>query len=314
MISTMTPYHEELKLAIEIVNTASKITEWFREVGFQSYQKEDDSPVTIADYATQIYIINKIMEQFPGDQIIAEEDDNSFLDHKAKRSINSCYEALNIGENINIEKTLMKKDKYSKRQWTVDPIDGTKGYQKGLSYAIGIGFMINSDPKICTIAVPNYKKFGKAIFIAEKDNGSKFAINNSEFKPINVSPQSQLKQAKMCHSLHYDEPWVMDFATRAEIANFVQIDSMAKFCMIADGTADLYVKPMNKSRSFTWDFLPGILLVQEAGGTVTDLQGNSIELQNDKCVVSAPGLIASNSIIHDDIIEKLKGSEIFNKN
>jgi len=98
----------------------------------------------------------------------------------------------------------------------------------------------------------------------------------------------------------------MDFATRAEITNFVQIDSMAKFCMIADGTADLYIKPMNKSRSFAWDFLPGILLVQEARGTVTDLLGNSIEFHNDKCIVSAPGLIASNSIIHDDIIEKLK--------
>ncbi|MHA1456023.1 MAG: hypothetical protein ACTSR5_08590 [Promethearchaeota archaeon] len=80
----MTAYNEELKLAIEIVNAASKITEWFRQVGFQSYQKEDDSPVTIADYATQIYIINKIMEQFPDDQIIAEEDDNSFIDDKRK--------------------------------------------------------------------------------------------------------------------------------------------------------------------------------------------------------------------------------------
>ena len=296
----------ELKAAIEIVNTASKITEWFRQVGFQSYQKEDDSPVTIADYATQIYIINKIMEQFPGDQIIAEEDDNSFLDHNARKSIYSCYEALNIGENIDIGKSLMKKDKYSERQWTVDPIDGTKGYQKGLSYAIGIGFMIKSNPKICTIVVPNYKNFGKAIFIAEKDNGSKMAINNSESIPLSVSNQSHLKQAKMCHSLHYDEPWVMDFAARAEITNFVQIDSMAKFCMIADGTADLYIKPMNKSRSFAWDFLPGTLLVQEAGGTVSDLRGNGIEFNDDKCMVSAPGLIASNSIIHDEILTKLR--------
>jgi 3'(2'), 5'-bisphosphate nucleotidase len=307
MISTITPYYQELKLATEIVDTASKITEWFRKVGFLSFQKEDDSPVTIADYASQIYIINKILEQFPEDQIIAEEEDNSFIDNKVKRLISSCYESLNIGENINIEKTLFVKDnKKTPRQWTVDPIDGTKGFQKGLSYAVGIGFMINSDPKMCAIAVPNYKKFGKAIFIAEKDNGSRFAINTSEFKKIKVSHQSQLKQAKLCHSLHYDEPWVMDFASRAGIANFIQIDSMAKFCMIADGTADLYVKPMNKSRSFVWDFLPGILLVQEAGGIVTDLRGNKIEFINDKCIISAPGLIASNSIIYDDIITKLK--------
>lgn len=306
MISTETPYNKELKTAIEIVNTASKITEWFRQVGFQSYQKEDDSPVTIADYATQIYIINKIKEQFPDDQIIAEEDDNSFLDQNTRKSISSCYEALNIGKNIDIEKSLMEKDEYFERQWTVDPIDGTKGYQKGLLYAIGIGLMIKSNPKICAIAVPNYKEIGKAIFIAEKDHGSKLGINFSGFKPLSVSDQSHLKQAKMCHSLHYDEPWVMDFAARAEIINFVQIDSMAKFCMIADGTADLYIKPMNKSRSFAWDFLPGTLLVQEAGGTVSDLRGNTIEFNNDRCIVSAPGLIASNSIIHNEIISKLK--------
>ena len=84
--------------------------------------------------------------------------------------------------------------------------------------------------------------------------------------------------------------------------------------MIADGTADLYIKPMNKNISFIWDFLPGTLLVQEAGGNITDLRGTTIEFNNDKCIVSAPGLIASNSMIHNDIIEKLKVSEIYNKN
>lgn len=306
MISTITPYYEELRLAIDIVNTASEITEWFRRFGFQSYQKEDGSPVTVADYATQIYIINRITEKFPNDQIIAEEDDISLISDITKSSINSCYEALNIGDKINIENALIKDYKHSKRQWTVDPIDGTKGYQKGLFYAIGIGFMINSNPKICSIAVPNYSKLVKAIFIAEKDQGSKFSIDNSEFKPIKVSEQSILKEAKMCQSLHYNKPWVIDFANHVEITNFVQIDSMAKFCKVADGTADFYIKPMNKSRSYAWDFLPGTLLVKEAGGSITDLRGNAIKFKNNKCIVSAPGLIASNSLIHNDIIANIK--------
>jgi 3'(2'), 5'-bisphosphate nucleotidase len=305
MISASSPYYKELKLAIEIVNIALKITEWFRQFGFQSYQKEDESPVTTADYAAQIYIHNKIKHQFPDDQVIAEEGNTPFLDNKTKKSINLCYDALNIAENIDIGKILIRNSKSSKRQWTVDPIDGTKGYQEGLIYAIGIGFMINNNPKVCAIAVPNYKKYNKAIFIAEKDNGSKYAINNSEFMNVKVSDQSHLKQATLCHSLHYDEPWVMDFARRVEISKFIQIDSMAKFCMIADGSADLYIKPMNKSRSYAWDFLPGILLVQEAGGIVSDLHGNKITFKNDKCIVSQPGLIASNSIIQKDIIGKL---------
>ena len=303
----MTYYKIELNLAAELVKTATDITEWFRIKGFESFQKEDKSPVTLADYASQLFIVKKLKEKFPNDQIIAEESYNSHLDINVQNIIKRCYRSLELDLIEDIERILNYRGPYSPRQWTVDPIDGTKGFQKNLSYAIGIGFMNNSELIAAAIGVPNYNEKGRALFIAEKNQGARVSYGEEDFIPINVSDKKNIKKAKMCHSLHYDEPWVMEFAEIAGISNYIQMDSMAKFCMVADGTADLYIKPMNENRSFSWDFLPGVLIVNEAGGIVSDLKGNNIKFNNEKCIISAPGLVASNGILHEEILKYLKG-------
>jgi len=307
----MTHYKIELNLAVELVKTATDITEWLRVKGFKSFQKDDESPVTLADYASQLFIVKKLREKFPNDQIIAEESYNSHIDINVQKIIKRCYRSLELDLIEDIERILNYRGPYSLRQWTIDPIDGTKGFQKQLSYAVGIGFMINSELVAAAIGVPNYNEKGRALFIAEKNQGTRVSYGEEDFIPISVSNKKNIKKAKMCHSLHYDEPWVMEFAHIAEINNFIQVDSMAKFCMVADGTADLYIKPMNENRSFSWDFLPGVLIVNEAGGIVSDLKGNNIKFNNEKCIISAPGLIASNGILHEETLKYLKDIDFY---
>lgn len=298
----MKQFDRELKKVIETVKIATEITKWFSNVGFKSFQKQDNSPVTLADYASQFFIAFQISECFPEDQIIAEETNEVNLTVNDLDMIKLCYDDL----NIDIEFDLSQKKVKSERQWTVDPIDGTKGFQKNLSYAIGIGLMINSNPQISIIGVPNFNEKGTAIFIAEKQNGAKVSYGGESFSSIEVSEQDTLSRSLMCHSLHYDEPWVMKFASEINVSKFIQMDSMAKFCLIANGEADIYIKPLNKERSFSWDFLPGTLLVSEAGGKVSDLNGNPLKFLDEKLIVSTPGLIASNSIIHQEILRSMK--------
>ncbi|MFW9970435.1 MAG: 3'(2'),5'-bisphosphate nucleotidase CysQ [Candidatus Odinarchaeota archaeon] len=299
----MSLYNRELKFAINIVRNASKITEWFRRKGFESFLKSDQSPVTLADFASQIYIISQIIEYFPDDEIIAEEENTDFINQKEETLINQCYDELNLQQLKNVKENIKFRGSYSERQWTVDPIDGTIGYQKGLSYAIGIGLMIKSTPVICAIAVPDYNSNQLATFIAEKDQGSQVAYNNKNFHPIKVSQNKNLHNYRLCHSLHYDKPWVLTFAKKIGITNFIQLDSMAKFCMIADGTADIYLKPLDSAHSFSWDFLPGDLIVKEAGGKITDLNGELLNFKREKCIWTAPGIFASNGFLHEKILE-----------
>ena len=301
----MSQYNRELKFAIDIVRKASIITEWFRKKGIESFsfKKSDQSPVTLADFASQIYLISQLRESFQDDQIIAEEENIEFIDLKAENLIKQCFEELNIIDLEILKENIRYHGKSSVRQWTIDPIDGTIGYQKGLSYAIGVGFMIESNPKICAIAVPNYNEKALAIFSAEKNQGAQVLYNKNVFKPIKVNHNEDIHNIRLCHSLHYDQPWVLNFAQDIGIRKFIQIDSMAKFCMVADGTADLYLKPLDPEHSFTWDFLPGDLLVREAGGSVTDLNGDRLKFKERKCLWTKPGIIASNTRLQKKIIE-----------
>jgi 3'(2'), 5'-bisphosphate nucleotidase len=188
------------------------------------------------------------------------------------------------------------------------------GFQKGLSYAVGLGLMLNSDAILSIIGVPNYNSKGNAVFTAEKGKGAKAIYGNNPIIPIKVSKHHEIKTSLMCHSLHYDKPWVMKFAKLIGIEKVIQIDSMAKFCMIADGTADIYLKPMSSSRSFSWDFLPGDLLVKEAGGIVSDLNGKPLKFIDEKCLITAPGCVASNGILHKQAINIIKENRLLEKN
>ncbi len=303
-------FKKELKIAVELVRKATEITEWFREKGFESFLKSDQSPVTIADFASQIYIVSRLNDYFPDDEIIAEEENIDYIDLKAENLIKQCFDELGVEKLKLIKENIAYRGKSSKRQWTVDPIDGTAGYQEGLSYAVGIGLMINSLPKICAIGVPNYNEKSLAIFSAEEGQRAKVSYDNKGLKPIQVSQREDIKNIRLCHSLHYDKPWVLNFAQNIGIRNFIQIDSMAKFCMVADGSADLYIKPLDTAHSFTWDFMPGDLIVREAGGDITDLNGKRLKFKKEKCLWTAPGIIASNGIIQKKIIELIKRNHL----
>ena len=302
----MSDYKKELTLALEIVKKATKITEWFRKSGFEIYKKPDKSTVTIADFASQIYLISKIKEKFPKDQIFAEENLSNLIDNKAEKSIKNCFRDLNVGDISNYKSMLTYRGSSSHRQWNIDPIDGTIGFQENSTYAIGISLLVQNDPNICVISVPNYNKKGNAIFFAEKYQGAKASYDGADFKSVHVSNQKDIKKAKMCHSLHYDMPWVSQFADIAGIKEHIQLDSMAKFCMIADGSYDIYVKPITGFEASSWDYSPGDLLVREAGGKVTDLDEEKLIFENEKCILKAPGIISTNGILHNEVSDIIR--------
>ncbi|MFX1393771.1 MAG: inositol monophosphatase family protein [Promethearchaeota archaeon] len=302
----MSEYNKEIKYAIEIVTKASEITEWYRKTGINIYKKQDKSPVTMADFASQIYILSELKKIFPKDQVIAEESESNLIDDETEKIIRDCYRELNINEISDLKSVLKYRGNQSKRIWTVDPIDGTIGFQKNLPYALGVCLIEKSVPKICAIAVPDYNDRGLAIFTAELYQGAEASYGRSDFKAIHVSNQKNLKGASMCHSLHYDMPWVVSFADKVGITKRFQLDSMRKFCMIADGSCDIYIKPITGFEAYSWDFAPGDLLVRAAGGMVTDLDEERLVFQDEKTFLRAPGILSTNGILHNEVADIIR--------
>ena len=294
-------FSKEISLAVNLVKRASEITEWFKKKGVKTYIKKDQSPSTVADYSSQIYILNQLKEKFPEDQVIAEENETGLIDDNSANQIRECFNHLDIANITDFKNLLNYRGQRSTRQWTIDPIDGTKGFMKGLKYAIGIGLMVNSATKISVISVPEYNENGLAIFVAEQGQGAKASYGGKNFESIHVSNQNNLKKARLCQSLHYDLPWVTQFADKIGIEERIKIDSMAKFCLVADGSYDLYIKPIMGFQAFTWDYSQGDLLVREAGGKVTDLDEERLIFKDEKCLLRAPGIITSNGVLHDEV-------------
>ncbi len=300
-------YQKELSLAIKIVKNSARITEWFRLRGYNSFTKKDNSPVTLADFAVQIYVISLLKENFGGDQVIAEEN-GTFLKETDENALEECFSELDISLSSNYRDLLNYRGKTSNRTWTIDPIDGTKGFMENLYYAIGMCFLINDQPQISAISIPDYDSAGLAIFIAEKNLGTKMSQDGKEFKSVHVSTQSVLENASLIHSLHFDKPWVIHFADAARVKKRTQADSMMKFCLVADGSYDLYLKPVDDHHCSIWDYAPGYLTIMEAGGKMTDLNGDPITFHDTKLISGTHGFLVSNSILHD------KALEIFKKN
>jgi len=301
----MHEYNNEISLAVNLAKKALSITEYLKTKEFHSYQKSDNTPVTIADLASQIYIVSGIKEIFPKDQLIAEESNVQLLTPQTLSLIKKTYDFLDIKKIANFRENLIYRGSNSNRQWTIDPIDGTMGYKKGLVYAIGIGFMENYIPKASIIAVPSFNNKPSIIYKAIDKRGAWSSENSESFKKINVSNQKKLNKAILCHSLHYDSPLSDKFIEMAQIKKTIAMDSMVKFCKVAEGSNDIYFRPLTTNPKI-WDFCPGDLLVREAGGKIIDFFGNSFQYEKDELVIASSGFFASNKVLHTEILELLE--------
>ena len=301
----MSKYQKELLLASDLVQKASKITEWFRETGFKTIEKKDHSPVTLADYAAQTFINYYLKKEFPSDQLFAEERIEDLSDSQ-EGLIRKCFKDLNIPIK-KFESNLNYRGKPSNRQWTIDPIDGTKGFVANLSYSIGIGFLVNSEPTVSAIGAPNYDERGLAVFRAEQGEGSQASYAGKAFIPITTSSQSNLKNSRVCISLHNASKATLDFLDKIGIKeeNRCAMDGMGKFCMVADATADFYIH-LNRNVMHSWDFCPGDLLIREAKGNSSDIDGKRLKFKDNICIITAPGYLFSNKKLPKAILPLFK--------
>lgn len=301
----MREYKEELSLAEDIGRNAFNITQKLKDEGVTYTRKADNTLVSIADLASQIYIISSIRNKFQNDQIIAEESNIKLLDDNAISLIKEVYASLGIEYVSNYQETLLYRGNISKRKWIIDPIDGTIGYKKGLYYAIGIGFMVGSTPKIAVIAVPSDNKRTISIFKAIEHGGAWTSNDGTSFKKIHINDQKELNESNLCHSLHHDLQLTRKFIKKAKIKFTTAMDSMIKFCKVSNGSCDIYFRPIDKKFK-VWDFIPGELLVREAGGKVTDFKGNRIRVKDTKLLFSSSGFIATNKYLHRKALNILK--------
>ncbi len=264
---------ELLKFAIKTAKKAGKLADKFSKKSLNIQYKGKNDLVTAADIACQELIVNEIKSAYPDHVVLAEESGLSALTNK---TLNSEY------------------------IWIIDPIDGTANYSRGLPfYAISIALLktkshshsknfeyIEGEVIVGVIFAPAMNQ----LFYAEKGQGA--FLNN---KKISVSPTKTLAKSFLAtgfpNNSEENLPYFAKMMNHCQgIRRFgsASIDLAYTAAGLFDGYWEFGLK--------AWDIAAGALIVKEAGGKVTDTNGNLLDLFGGD-------ILASNGPLHKKIVD-----------
>lgn len=260
----------ELDIAIQAAKDAGDAILEIYQGEFETSTKDDNSPITDADLKSN-EIIKKILSQTEY-MILSEED----------------------------------KDNHSRLSqdviWIVDPLDGTSDFiDKTGEFTVMIALIKNKKPILGVISWPTEK----TLFVAQKGSGA-FRYSNNEWKKISVTKVSNLAECKAVGSRHHLSEKEKSFIKKLGIKDFTSIGSSLKVGKISSGEAEAYITTTNKMKE--WDSAASYCIISEAGGKMTDMLGNDLTY-NNKEVGHQNGILATNRLIHEKIINEFKKLE-----
>lgn len=253
-----------LKVAKQASLEAGKVIKKYSgKIHQKSIKNEDPSDfATEADLQAEEKIVEILSKNFPLHNIIAEE------------------------------KTSIKKG--SEYTWVIDPMDGTISFTNNLPfYAVGIGLLKNNMPILGVI----YHVSADKLYWAQSTKGAH--LNN---KKIHISRKTDLGEAIIVLDFGHKVTRQGKFETYINpLKNKVgYLYSLGGFSagmgLLSAGSFDAAV-----AQGWVWDFVAGTVIVREAGGKVTDFEGNEPDWTKERL-----NIVASNGLIHDQILEALK--------
>jgi 3'(2'), 5'-bisphosphate nucleotidase len=243
---------------------------------------------------------NKILEYYKDDIEVTHKNDSSPLtkaDLASNKIIKTALHNLDTTIPILSEESLVawSTRKSWNKYWLVDPLDGTKEFIKNNGeFTVNIALVEKNNPILGVIFAPAKS----AIYFAQKGYGT-FTIDTSvELNSLDKATQiSVLKQSdpvriigSRSHSNNSFTTWVNEKFPNAQI---IQAGSSLKFCLIANGNADIYPRFGPTSE---WDIAAGHIILNEAGGKILTLSNKEIKYNQKESLLN-PEFIASNNTI-----------------
>lgn len=286
--------------------------------GKDTLTKSDRSPVTIADFASQALICKALGCHFPGVPIVGEEDSLAIRRPENGEVLAKIVHYLrrydpDMAEELICDLIDMGGDEPAGTFWTLDPIDGTKGFLRGEQFAIALALISAGQVQLGILGCPNLgANTGGTLFWAIRGQGSwKIAPGGGIAEPLRPSDRSDTKEMKFVESYessHSDKDTQLAISERLNIsAPPEQMDSQVKYGIVAAGTADIYLRIPNPTtpdyREKIWDHAAGSLIVEEAGGKVSDIKGKKLDFSVGKTLAGNRGILASNGAVHGRVLE-----------
>lgn len=265
---------KELDQTKKIIKKAGdKVMDYYGEgLDPDTHYKDEDSPVTKADLASEKEIL-KGLQDF-GYGILSEETDQE-------------------NDRLNQEKA-----------WVIDPLDGTKDFlQQTGEFTIMIGLVKNGESVLGAV----YQPAKDILYFATKGDGAYKQIGEQDPVQIFVSPENKSENMSMLISRNHLRKPEQRVAEKLGIGTLQPCGSAGlKISKIAEGKNELYINSSNKTGE--WDICAADIILSEAGGKIVDMNGKDI-IYNRKDPTNRQGFVANNNQMTNKITDLLEEIE-----
>ncbi|KAL3508630.1 hypothetical protein ACH5RR_028031 [Cinchona calisaya] len=371
-------YSLELNVAVRVVHMACLLCRSVQKgllstSTFDQFKsKDDNSPVTVADWSVQATVSWVLSETFGSQNIsiVAEEDvqtlskpESAGLLAMVVSTVNECLskaprfglkspaQALGSSEVLEAIGRCSAAGGPVGKHWVLDPVDGTLGFLRGRQYAVALALIDNAEVVIGVLGCPNYPDKKNWLVKHEQhyhvmpelpfsnpgmwEEGcilyTRRGSSEAWMQPL-VHGDNKLvwpNSARLVRVSSIDDPALATFCEPVEEANSnhsftaglaqtvglrkqpLRVHSMVKYAAIARGDAEIFMKFARAGyKEKIWDHAAGVLLVQEAGGVVTDAGGQPLDFSKgmyleglDRGVVACCG-----AKLHEKIISAVYAS------
>ena len=310
-------------VALWIVREATdRLCDVEAQVREPAFVKNDASPVTIADLAIQAVATARLVAAVPGDPLVSEED-ASWLRDVGQRSQSAVMDLVRQAiprartEDV-LEWIDRGKGEPGRRFWTLDPIDGTQGFLHGRQYVVALALIVDGVVNVGAIGCPRLSlsdSDGDAVVDAGRGAGGvavavrgqgAWWIPAANDRPLRLAVSSRIDRGEArvlrSHEVAHGDVARFDRALRALGSRTppLLMDSQAKHVVLAAGAAELLMRfPTRRNfHDAIWDYAAGSLLIEEAGGRVSDLGGRPLDFAAGRRLLRNEGILASNGRLH----------------
>jgi len=259
------------KTEIIIRRAGTKVLSFYGK-NYEVKNKENNSPLTEADLASNEILMTGL-KQF-GYPILSEEDDSD----------KSRFE--------------------SERVWIIDPLDGTKDFiQETGEFTIMLALVEKQDDKYRPALGMIYQPVVDNLYYAIQNKGA-FVINKEKkISKLQVSNKNINDEVIMLTSRSHSTDLEKKVAEELNIKKIKTFGSSLKACLIAEEKGEVNFNPA--PFTWEWDVCASDIIICEAGGELTDIFGKKMKY-NKKNTKNLNGYLASNGIIHKDILREIK--------
>lgn len=266
----------EMETAIALAREAGAAIMKIYEEGFEVEKKfitdTYSEPVTLADTTASKIIVRGIADEFPDDAVLSEEEP----DEVSRRLASS-------------------------RVWIIDPLDGTKGFTEKMGdFAVQIGLVVDGKPVVGVV----YQPIGSRMFYARKGGGAFLSENGTDGERLYVSNETEFEKMTIAVSRSHRSPKMSRVFEHYGFAKEFRHGSVGlKVGFIARQMADIYIhlSPYTKY----WDTAAPQAILEEAGGTLTDIFGREIDY-TQKDVRNHNGILSTNGVSKDAAVAHLR--------